>query len=513
MAGSFLLAGLNDTGKTEVYLEAIAFAREKGKGSVFLVPEISLTPQFIRIFRERFGGERIGVWHSRLLEGEKYAVRERVRNGDMDVVVGTRSAVFMPFPRLGLIIVDEEHDSSYKEEQKPMYNTRDVASKRAVLEDAVLVLGSATPSLESYYRAKNGEHRLIALTERMGTEEMPSVKIVDMAKAKKYGILSEELYRAVNTRLARKQQAMLFLNRRGYFRSVSCGQCGFAVKCPRCNVALVYHFERRELYCHYCNFRARPPLRCPDCGNKKFIYSGMGTQRIEKELKNSFPDAVIERMDSDVLKEKGRAERIFSDFSRGRIDILVGTQLISKGWDFPGLTLAGIVSVDEIMNMPDFRAAEKVFSSIVQVAGRTGRGSVRGEAIVQTYNPSHYGVRLASGYEYDSFYEEELRLRKALSYPPFSRLVNIMVKGRDEKKVIRTSEKIKNALLGKFPSIDVLGPGPAALPMLSGNYRWQMLVKLPLSSDFCVRKALENAGMLRQYGTKISIDVDPVNML
>ncbi len=525
---AFLLKGDSDTGKTEVYMQCVAAVQENGGSSIFLVPEISLIPQFIRMFEERFGSGRVGVWHSRLSLGQRYTVRESCRKGEIDVLIGTMSAVFLPFRKLGLIVVDEEHDSSYKHDRAPLYNARDVAVKRAELEKTVVLLGSSTPSFESYYRAGKGEYKLLNLSRRIGRQALPSVRIIDMKDGfrgpGKYFKLSSELYRALEERIKRKEQVILFLNRRGYFRYVMCRKCASVMKCPDCNIPLVYHVEGNALKCHYCSYRMPMPRICPECRSEKISSSKSGTQRIEKELKEKVPDARIARLDSDALKNSKSAEKIFSDFRSGKTNVLIGTQLVAKGWDFPGVSLVGVISADELLYLPDFRANERFFSTMVQAAGRSGRGAVKGEILIQTYNPSNDVIKKIMNFDYPLFYADEMKIRKDLGYPPYSQLVNIVIAGKDEQTVIKYSEKVKEALdtlvsedahFKNEEFLTMLGPVPSAFSTLRGNFRWQIIIKrMPPFDDFRLQNILRK--MLLSVDSKkfkIKVDIDPANML
>lgn len=514
----FLVHGVTDSGKTEVYLQAIAQAQEMGRQSIFLVPEISLTPQFFSIFEERFGFSRIGLWHSRLSQGERYRTWQFAYQGKIDIVIGARSAIFAPFPNLGLIIVDEEHDTSYKQEKRPMYHTRELAERRAEIERATLVLGSATPSLEAYYGAISGvrPYTLLTLPERIYEKSLPSIHIVDMREELKekgsHGIISLRLYEAIVERLRKQEQIILFLNRRGYSTFILCRECGFALKCPNCNVSMVYHFDEKKVKCHYCNHSVEPPRFCPRCGSKKIRYFGTGTEKVEQVIKKMFPQAKVMRMDIDTMKYKRAAEKIFNAFRQKRADILVGTQLVAKGWDFPGVTLVGIISADTALNLPDFRSAERTFSLVTQVAGRSGRGPEGGEVIVQTYNPEHYSIRMALEHDYQSFYEKEIEFRRELSYPPFGNLVIILIKGKDEKNVIGASEKISSLLEREVNQATILGPAPAVLNKIAGNYRWQIIIKtmdMESIGEFFQRHFLG----FEWRGVKVNVDVDPLSML
>jgi len=514
----FLIHGVTDSGKTEVYLQSIAQAQEIGRQSIFLVPEISLTPQFLDIFEKRFGSERIGVWHSRLSQGERYRTWQSAYQGKIDIMIGARSAIFTPFPNLGLIIIDEEHDTSYKQEKRPLYHTRELAERRAELESATLVLGSATPSLEAFYRALTGRrtYRLLTLPERVYEKALPSVQVVDMREElkerKNRSVLSLKLAQAIGQRLERGEQTILFLNRRGYSTFILCRECGFAVKCPNCNVSMVYHFDEKRVKCHYCNHKEEVPRFCPRCGSRKIRYFGTGTEKVEQIVKKTFPRARVMRMDIDTMRYKYAAERIFNAFRQGRVDILVGTQLVAKGWDFPGVTLVGIISADTALNLPDFRSAERTFSLITQVAGRSGRGPKGGEVIVQTYNPDHYSIKIALKQDYRSFYEREMEFRKELDYPPITNLVIVLVKGKDEEKIILTSQKINSLLEKEVNQVTILGPAPAVLNKIAGKYRWQIIIKtskLGTVTEFFQRHSFG----FEERGVEVTVDVDPLSML
>jgi primosomal protein N' (replication factor Y) len=514
----FLVHGVTDSGKTEVYLQAIAQAQEVGRQSIFLVPEISLTQQFLSIFEQRFGSSRIGLWHSRLSQGDRYRTWQFAYQGKIDIMIGARSAIFAPFPNLGLIIVDEEHDTSYKQEKRPLYHTRELAGKRAELERATLVLGSATPSLEAFYRALTGvkPYKLLTLPERIYKRSLPSVDIVDMReeikKRNMQGVLSQKLSEAITERLKKGEQVILFLNRRGYSTFILCRECGFVLKCPNCNVSLVYHFDEQKVKCHYCNHRDEAPRFCPRCGSKKIRHFGTGTEKVEQVVMRMFPRAKVMRMDVDTMHYRYAAEKIFNAFRQRKIDILVGTQLVAKGWDFPQVTLVGIISADTALNLPDFRSAERTFSLITQVAGRSGRGTKGGEVIVQTYNPDHYSIRLALKHDYHSFYEREMEFRKELNYPPVTNLVLILVRGKDEKKVITTSEKIGSLLKREINRAAILGPAPAVLDKIAGKYRWQIIIKTTDMKDIGEFFQRHSLGF-EEKGIEISVDVDPLNML
>ena len=524
---SYVLKGDSDTGKTEIYMQCMAAAQEEKKTALLLVPEIALTEQFVRMLEERFGKERVGVWHSKISKGKRLATWQACRQGNVDVVIGTMSAIFLPFKNTGLIIVDEEQDSSYKQDRMPFYNVRDVAIKRAELEKAVVILSSSTPSMETYYKAENNEHKLLTITQRIGQEELPCIKVVDMREnvriyGRPYG-LSAELYRAIKERVSRKEQVILFLNRRGYFRQVLCKTCGTAIRCPDCGALLVYYMENKSLFCHHCSCRKTFCGTCPECKSRNIVFSGSGTQRIEKELSEKVPGIRIARLDSDAVKKKEAAEQIFYDFRRGRTDVLIGTQLVVKGWDFPGVTLVGILSADELLCLPDFRSSERFFSTIVQAAGRSGRGNKRGEVYIQTYDPLNKMFKKIINYDYLSFYRDELIIRRELAYPPFSQLVNIIIYGKNEDEVKKISAKVKSeidafSMEGDKNNIAALGPAsaPAGFSKPKGSFRRQIIVKRILhSTEECrFQKLLEKLQAAAQASSvRIKIDVDPVNML
>lgn len=483
---SYLIHGITGSGKTEVYLQLIEKAIKKGKQGIVLVPEISLTPQMIARFMGRFG-ERIAVLHSRLSVGERYDEWRKIQNDEVDIVIGARSAIFAPFKNLGIIIIDEEHEYTYKSEQPPRYHAIDIADYRRQLEDAVLILGSATPSIESYYKALNGQLELVNLTKRAVNADLPKVKIVNMAEQLEMGnrgILSCELMEAMDKNLQKGKQTILFLNRRGYSNFISCKACGYVEKCNHCDITMTFHKVGAMLKCHYCGQIKKVPAVCPNCESNNIERMGTGTQKIENLVKSYFPEARVERMDTDTTGRKGSHERILENFRKQKIDILVGTQMISKGLDFPNVTLVGIVLADLILNLPDFRAAERTFQLITQVAGRSGRGSDEGRVILQTYEPNHYSIAFAKNHDYKKFIEYELLIRKEFYYPPFSNLIFIGFLGKDEKSVEDTANSISNHIkyilssqgYKIFDNI-VLGPNPSIISKIKDSYRYQLLLK------------------------------------
>ncbi len=521
---TFLLHGVTGSGKTEVYLQAIDYCIKSGKQAIVLVPEISLTPQMVERFKGRFGN-LVAVLHSRLSAGERYDEWRQIKTGRVRVVVGARSAVFAPFANLGLIIIDEEHETSYKQEDSPKYHAREVAIARGRLTNCIVVLGSATPSLESYSRALAGRYSLLTIENRVSGQALPEVTVIDLREEIKEGhrsIFSRELIGRIRDVLDRKEQAILFLNRRGYATFIVCRECGLVMKCPRCSITLTLHAGEQALRCHYCDFRRKAPEVCPDCASTSIRQFGVGTQKVESEIARWFPDARVARMDMDTTTGKGSHEKILNRFRDGSIDILVGTQMIAKGLDFPGVTLVGVITADTSLNLPDFRAAERTFQLLTQVAGRAGRGKRPGEVVVQTYTPEHYSVVYAKNHDYRDFFREELKLREILEYPPYCSLVRILISGKTENNVIQGSEVIAAKLsqeLGRFNlgiTQPLLGPAPAPLSKLRNRYRWQICIRGTPGSLLrkVIREALESQQddpMLAVL--KISVDVDPLGMM
>lgn len=515
--GVVLLHGVTGSGKTEVYLRAIEHVLDSGKQGILLVPDISLTPQMIDVVMGRFG-DRVALLHSALGAGERFDEWERVRTGEADVVVGARSAVFAPVPSLGIIIVDEEHDTSYKQDVPPRYHARDVAIFRAQQVGATVVLGSATPALETYELAESGACERIELPLRIDDRPLPEIRVVDMRRELKSGnrsIFSRLLHGSVDEALDAGQQVMLFMNRRGFSTFVMCVDCGDAISCPNCDVSLTYHARASEMVCHYCNWSQRVPDVCPSCGGTNMKYSGAGTERIEETVRKEFPRARIARMDVDTTRRKGAHRAILEAFRAGRTDILIGTQMIAKGLDFPNVTLVGVISADTSLNLPDFRAAERTFQLISQVAGRSGRGSEPGLVVVQTYNPEHYSIAAAAAHDYRAFFDAEIAARRETGYPPSRRMARILVRGEDESTTARAAGKIGRVCAGAEEVagglVDVVGPAPAPLQRIAGRYRWHLLL---FSRD---AKALRDVASLgcrpRLTGVTISVDIDPSSIL
>ncbi len=514
--GVFLLHGVTGSGKTEVYLRSIAELAGTGRGAIVLVPEIALTPQLLGRFRRRFGG-RVAVLHSGLTERERAEAHRAVREGRVDVAVGARSAVFAPFARLGLVVVDEEQEGSYKQEDGLRYHARDVAVMRAKLQDAVCVLGSATPSLESFFNARSGRYRCLRIANRVDHRPLPRVGIVDLKALPRPAALSPGLSAAVRERLDRREQALLLLNRRGFSSVLICGDCGKVMPCPSCSVSLTFHKTDRLLKCHYCDHQAAPPDRCPVCNGASLRPLGAGTQRIEEETAAAFPDARIGRMDSDSVRGRNACDRLLGQVDRGEIDILLGTQMIAKGHDFPAVTLVGAVDADVGLNLPDFRAAERTFQLITQAAGRAGRGAAAGEVVIQTRNPDHYALRHSRTHDYEGFYDEEIRYRTELGYPPLRRAVKIEVKGSRERLVIEAAglarDRVKRVLRQKDSVL--LGPAPSPVSRVRGKHRYQLLLLSPSREALRTAAVEARRAVEERYGRKVQVilDVDPVNLM
>jgi len=550
---TFLLHGVTGSGKTQVYIEAIREVLALGKSAIVLVPEISLTPQIVRRFKFHFG-EQVTVLHSRMSAGERYDSWRLTREGKYSIVIGPRSAVFAPVNNLGLIVVDEEHESTYKQyDQTPRYHARDVAIMRATYANAVVVLGSATPSVESYYNALQGKYRLLELPERVDNARLPDITMVDLtaerkkklqhlleerkaewkadpiaARLKKRNIdfasVSDLLKTAIEDRLARKQGIILLQNRRGFAPFITCLDCGHVEMCENCSVTLTYHMPKRHLRCHYCGFVKTPPDTCPKCGGLDMHLQGIGTQRVEEELRRLFPQALVVRMDLDTTARKGAHDRMLRQFAEGYYDILLGTQMVAKGLDFPRVTLVGVVSADTQMLLPDFRSAERVFQLLTQVAGRAGRsGALHGEVIIQTTQPQHYALKHVVGHDFQEFYREELQYRQELDYPPYSRLVLIELIGKRENEVMRHAEWLAQLLKSKNTHFITLGPAPAAIPRLRGNFRWHIVIKNLKVTDPAgkhLHAALTNllqsyraSALGRSRRVRVIVDVDPVGMM
>jgi primosomal protein N' (replication factor Y) len=513
-----LLHGVTGSGKTEVYLGAVDAALSRGKTAIVLVPEIALTLWVGRLVRARFGAV-VAVLHSGLPDVERAREWWRVRQGEARVVVGTRSAIFAPLENVGLIIVDEEQEASYKQEETPRYHGRDVAVYRARLENAVALLGSATPSLESYHNARSGKYRLLELTSRIENRPLASVRVVDMREEfrqrHKAMPVSESLRAAIALRLEEKTQSMVLINRRGYSWSLLCRGCGATIQCVNCSIALTYHKSRQSLECHYCGYSVRPPKKCPKCEAEYMFYVGDGAERVEEYLREQFPAARVARLDRDTVRTKRQYQEVLGAFANEQIDVLVGTQMVAKGHDFPRVTLVGVAAADLALGRPDFRAAEHTFQLLTQVAGRAGRGELSGEVLVETYYPEHYAIELAARQDFASFYEKEAHFRRMLHYPPFTALASILVRDKKLENAIRWSRAL-GACLAPFGDrgVKVLGPAAAPLSRLRQEFRFQFVLKSPQRSalalalnsalDFCAAKEIPDSAVI--------VDVDPVSL-
>lgn len=481
----FLLHGVTGSGKTEVYMRAAQHCTEQGKSVIMLVPEISLTTQIIDRFIGRFGAERIAVLHSKLSMGERYDEWTRIRNGQVDIVIGARSAVFAPLENLGLILIDEEHETTYKSDMTPKYDTVEVALKRLQVHKGVLVCGSATPSVVTNYRAEQGIYTKLQLTERYNRVALPEVEVVDMRHELKSGnktMISQTLYDEIGENLKQGKQIILFLNRRGYSTFISCRECGTVLECPHCGISLTYHKENDRARCHYCGHEIIPPKKCPDCGSKYIRYFGVGTEKVEETVKEMFPEAAVERLDLDSVKKKGSIDALLNRFRKGKTDILIGTQLVAKGLDFRNVGLVGIISADVTLHIPDFRSPERTFQLITQAAGRAGRGDDVGRVIIQSYTPENYAVQRAAAQDYSGFYDEEVQLRQMMGYPPYSDLFQLVFASKSESAAKQGAElwyQQITEMLSEDESMNVLRPQPAHMNKIKETYRYCMLIKCP----------------------------------
>jgi len=539
---TFLLHGVTGSGKTEIYLQAIAHVLEQGKGAIVLVPEISLTPQTVERFKARFSSGNlqtlVAVLHSHLSGGERHDEWHKIRQGRARIVIGARSAIFAPVEPLGLIIVDEEHEHTYKQEESPRYHARDVAIMRGQMENAVVVLGSATPSLESYANCKRGKFGLLELLARVDNQKMPYVRVVDMRQAgrgdKGPPIFSPQLKEAIAQRLERAEQTILFLNRRGYSSSLQCPKCGYVANCPNCSITLTYHRTDQKLCCHICGYVEKVPAVCPNekCRNPQIRFAGVGTQKVEDILTRLFPKARVSRMDADTMKRKDDYRRTLGDFRVGKIDILLGTQMIAKGLHFPNVTLVGIIFADMALHQPDFRAGERTFQLLTQVAGRAGRGDVEGEVFIQAFTPFHPSIQYARRHDFQGFYEQEMEFRQQLQYPPFSRVALLTLKGRSEDKVKFYADYLRreldkalkpaptdNAKAGapsieknEFKDLIIAGPAPAPLLKAETFYRYQIMLRTRAMSKLSQQLAKLIAPLTLADDVTLSVDIDPVDL-
>ncbi|MBC2119791.1 primosomal protein N' [Listeria marthii] len=511
---TFLIHGVTGSGKTEIYLQTIEAKLKEGKEAIVLVPEISLTPQMVERFKSRFGSE-VAVLHSALSSGEKYDEWRKIERKEARVVVGARSAVFAPFENLGIIIIDEEHEASYKQEDNPRYHARDVAIWRATKYQCPVVLGSATPSLESFARAKKGVYTLIELPSRVNDRAMPEVNVVDMReelRKENRTEFSTELLEKIKDRIAKKEQTVLMLNRRGYSSFVMCRDCGYVVECPNCDISLTYHQSSNQMKCHYCGHEERVPQQCPSCEGEHIRYFGTGTQKVEESLTKLIPEARVIRMDIDTTRTKGAHEKLLNSFRNHEADILLGTQMIAKGLDFPDITLVGVLNADTMLHLPDFRASERTFQLLTQVSGRAGRHERTGEVVVQSYNPEHYSIEFAKKHDFIGFYNHEMQLRKMGSYPPFYYLTMINVSDENEMKAIRTIQEMAQFLRGKLgPDAVILGPVPSTITRIKNKYRYQCIIKYKIEPNLKkeLKTLITHYQKDQQKGLTITIDVQP----
>ena len=515
----FLLFGVTGSGKTEIYLQLIEKVLKQNKKAIMLVPEISLTPQMIERFIARFDKERIAVLHSKLSIGERYDEWNKIKENKADIIIGARSAIFAPIQNLGIIIIDEEHDSSYKSEATPKYNAIEIANKIAKEEKIPIVLGSATPDITTYYKAEKGEITKLTLTKRANNSNLPQIEIIDLKQELANGnhsMLSFELYNSIEENLKNHYQTILFLNRRGYSTFIMCRDCGYTVKCKNCNISMTYHSFEKKLKCHYCGYEENLVTICPECGSKKIRYFGTGTQKLEDEIHKQFPNATTIRMDVDTVTKKNSHEEILNKFKNENIDILIGTQMVVKGHHFPKVTLVGVIAADSSLNMDDYRANEKTFQILVQVAGRAGRENLPGKVVIQSYNPENFSIQTAKKQNYQEFYETEITLRKQLKYPPFCDIIVIGFNSLKEEKIIETSQKVYDLLKEKVPENYIISkPAPSPIDKIQNRYRWRIIIKgnMDWNLNEILNKCLATIYEKNDKSVNISIDVNPNNMI
>jgi primosomal protein N' (replication factor Y) len=513
-----LLHGVTGSGKTEIYLQAIQLVLERGQSAIMLVPEISLTPQTVERFKSRFAATQheVAVLHSHLSEGERHDEWHKIRDGRARIVIGARSAIFAPCSNLGLVVVDEEHENSYKQEETPRYHGRDIAVLRASMERCAVLLGSATPSLESFHNAQLGKYELLKMTTRIDDKKMPYIRVIDLRmESKKFGaVLSERLITAINDRLTKKEQTILFLNRRGFSTSLICASCGHVCECPNCSVSLTFHRAANRIVCHICGYQSVAPSKCPECATPGIKYSGTGTEKVEDTVSKLFPTAVVKRMDADAMQRKDAYRETLGAFRTGKIDILVGTQMIAKGLHFPNVTLVGIVNADLGLHMPDFRAGERTFQLLTQVAGRAGRGDVEGEVFVQSFTPFHPAIQFARHHDFDGFWEAEVQHRKDYDQPPYTHLVLIVIRSAHEQRGSFSTETLHRRLAdGLPPGVTLSDPAPAPLEKSHGNYRFHLMLR----SRAVLRLSRHLAAVLEKLtfpeDVFVTVDVDAYHLL
>ena len=516
----FLLYGVTGSGKTEVYLQLIGEALKQGKTAIVLVPEISLTPQMIDRFIARFNKEEIAVLHSKLSIGERYDEWNKIKEGKAKIIIGARSAIFAPTENIGIIIIDEEHDSSYKSEAVPKYDAKEIAKRIAKENNCPLLLGSATPDITTYYKTKNGKITLLELTKRANNSKLPNVEIVDLKMELANGnrsMLSVKLHDAIEKNLKAQRQTILFLNRRGYSTFIMCRECGYTVKCKNCNISMIYHKSINKLKCHYCGYEENVVNVCPECHSTKIRYFGTGTQRLEQEINKIFPNAKTIRMDIDTVTKKNSHEDILNKFRNENIDILIGTQMVVKGHHFPNVTLVGVIAADSSLNIDDYRATERTFQILTQVAGRAGREKLEGNVIIQSYNPENFSIQYAKKQDYDLFYNTEIAIRKQLKYPPFCDIILIGFNGLSEKEIIEVSNKVYIYLCRNLDNnlFNILKPMPSPIDKIQNKYRWRIIIKgnIDEKTNTILNNCLKEIYEKNYKNTKITIDVNPNNMI
>ncbi|QJA09228.1 primosomal protein N' [Romboutsia sp. CE17] len=522
----YMIHGVTGSGKTEVYMEIIEYALNQGLDSIVLVPEISLTPQTISRFKNRFG-DIVGVFHSQLSEGEKHDVYKAIKLGKIRILIGARSALFAPFSSLGVVIIDEFHEGAYKSEKNPKFNAIEVARYLVMKKNISLVLGSATPSIDEYYKAVNGDYELISIKNRANKNPLPKIEIVDMKNELSNGnksILSNKLHLEIENAIRNNNQVILFLNRRGYANFVSCRSCGYVFQCENCDISLTYHKGKNLGRCHYCGYEKEIPKECPECGSHYVKPFGTGTQKIEEEIKNIFRGVRVLRMDKDTTSKKGSLEEILNKFRNKEADILIGTQMLSKGLDFENVTLVGILSADMILNFPDFKSAETTFQLITQVAGRAGRSEKEGKVVLQTYDTDHYSIRRAINYDYEGFFEDEIKIRKAFGYSPFNNMLSVVISGNNEKMVEQNARAMYNSIIYLLENRGIkefdfiLGPNPCSISKINHNYRWQILFKddnieINLLKGIIKYICITKREVVFNKDINISIDINPNSVL
>ena len=522
----YMLHGVTGSGKTEVYMEIIDYALSQGLDSIVLVPEIALTPQTITRFKNRFG-DIVGVFHSQLSEGQKHDVYKAIKSGNIRILIGARSALFAPFNSLGVIIIDEFHETSYKSEKNPKFSAIEVAKFIANKNNISLVLGSATPSIDEYYKAKNGEYNLIEIKQRANKNPLPKIEVVDMKEELNKGnksIFSFKLQDEIKQAIKNNNQVILFLNRRGYASFVSCRSCGYVFQCENCDISLTYHKGKNIGRCHYCGYEREIPKECPECSSIYVKPFGVGTQKIEEELKVIFPELKVLRMDKDTTSKKGPLEEILNKFKNKEADILIGTQMLSKGLDFDNVTLVGILSADMILNFPDFKSFETTFQLITQVSGRAGRSDKEGKVVLQTYDTDHYSIRRAINYDFEGFYEDEIKIRKAFGYAPFNNMISVVVSGENENLVKKNIQNMYDSIIyllkgrGITDFEFILGPNPCSISKINQNYRWQILFKddnieINLLKGIIKYICITKRDVVFDKEVNISIDINPNSIL